>query len=194
MSVESKVHRRIEEHVRIAEQLGAEAGAKIATIAETVTTVLERGGRLFFCGNGGSAADAQHLAAEYVVRFRRERRAFSAMALTTDSSVLTASANDLGYTMVFVRQLEAWGQEGDLLFLHTTSGESENLLAVAEVARRLRIGTVAMTAGGGGRLAAVVDDAIDVPTTSTARAQEMHILIGHIICDLVEEVLSGSDD
>jgi D-sedoheptulose 7-phosphate isomerase len=163
--------------------------SEVARVAGLTHSTLERGGRLFFCGNGGSAADAQHLAAEYVVRFRRARDPFPAFALTTDSSVLTAIANDLGYEQVFARQLRAHGRSGDLLFLHSTSGASENLLRAAEAARDEGIVTVALLARGGGRLGAIVDHALVVPTDVTAHAQEIQLTLGHVICEMVESAL-----
>ncbi len=162
----------------------------IERMAEETVDVLRQGGRIFFCGNGGSAADAQHLAAEYVVRFRREREALPALALTTDTSVLTAGGNDYGFDTIFARQVEAFARSGDLLFLHSTSGESENLLRAAEVARELGVRTVALLARGGGRLKNAVDRALVVPTNSTARAQELHLTIGHIVCDLVDRAFA----
>jgi D-sedoheptulose 7-phosphate isomerase len=142
-----------------------------------------------FCGNGGSAADAQHLATEYVVRFQDDRRPLPALALTTDTSLLTAAANDYGFEHVFARQVRALGRPGDVLFLHSTSGRSPNLLRAAEAAREQGVKTVALLARGGGGLAAAVDHALVLPTQSGARAQEVHLAIGHIICQLVEERL-----
>jgi D-sedoheptulose 7-phosphate isomerase len=159
----------------------------IEAIAREVLGVLEKGGKLLFCGNGGSAADAQHLAAEYVVRFSDSREPLRALALTTDTSVLTAGANDFGFEKVFSRQVEALGAAGDLLFLHSTSGMSENLLQAARSARRMGLRSVAFLARGGGSLAGMVDRAVIVPTDSTARAQEVHLTMGHIICQMVEE-------
>ena len=167
---------------RVSEELTSE----ITELAVMVLDAIEGGGKVMFAGNGGSAADAQHLAAEYVVRFARERRALPALALTTDTSLLTAGANDYGYETVFARQVEALGRPGDLLVLHSTSGESDNLIAAARSAREAGIGTAALLAKGGGRLASVVDFALIVPTDSTARAQEMHIAIGHVVCELVD--------
>jgi D-sedoheptulose 7-phosphate isomerase len=160
--------------------------ADVARIASLTRSTLDAGGRLFFCGNGGSAADAQHLACEYVVRYRRDRAPWPALALTTDTSVLTASGNDLGFEQVFARQVRALGHPGDLLFLHSTSGESENLLAAARAARDVGVVTVALLAKGGGRLRSLVDHALVVPTTETARAQEIQLAIGHVICEMVE--------
>jgi D-sedoheptulose 7-phosphate isomerase len=188
---EGKVRGHLLELAELAQTVSDLFDAQIQTLAVEITSVLEGGGRLFFCGNGGSAADAQHLAAEYVVRFTRQRKAMSAVALTTDTSVLTAAANDFGFESVFSRQLEALARPGDLLFLHSTSGESENLIRAADSARELRVHTVAFLAKGGGRLAERVEKAFVIPTQSTARAQELHLTLGHILCDLVEERLAG---
>jgi len=154
---------------------------------------LRGGGKLMFCGNGGSAADAQHLAAEYVVRFERRRSPLAALALTTDTSVLTAGANDFGFEFVFERQVRALGKAGDLLFLHSTSGESENLLHAARAARELGVRTFAVLARGGGRLRNEVDGALVVPTDDPARAQELHLAIGHVVCDLVDRAFAEDD-
>ena len=161
--------------------------AEIAAYAELALTTIRSGGKLLFCGNGGSAADAQHLAAEYVVRLVRNRRAIPAVALTADASVLTASANDLGYDQVFARQVEALGRRGDLLVLHSTSGESENLVQAAAIAGQRGLSTIALLAGTGGRLRSMVDRAIVLPTGRVSRAQEIHLAIGHIVCDCVEK-------
>lgn len=163
---------------------------RLHELAELVTETLKGGGKLLFCGNGGSAADAQHLAAEYVVRFHSDRRGLAAQALTTDSSILTAAANDYGFQEVFARQVRALGRPGDLLILHSTSGESGNLLRAAEAARSGGLRTAALLAKGGGRLREVVDLAVVVPTDSTARAQEIHLAIGHAVCDRVDRALA----
>lgn len=180
----------VERHLRgladAAMRAGDELAAPVADVADLVVTALEAGSKLLFCGNGGSAADAQHLATEYVVRFRRGRRAIAAIALTTDTSLLTAAANDLGFEQVFARQVEALGMPGDVLFLHSTSGESPNLLAAAAAARARGVVTVAMLARGGGRLRERVDHAIVIPTDNGAHAQELHLAVGHAICDIVE--------
>lgn len=160
---------------------------EVAAIADLVEQTLRADGKLLFCGNGGSAADAQHLATEYVVRFRRNRRALAAIALTTDTSLLTAAANDLGFDEIFARQVRALGRPGDVLFLHSTSGESENLLRAADEARTLDVVTVAMLARGGGRLRERVDHAIVLPTDVGAHAQELHLALGHAVCDIVEQ-------
>jgi len=181
------------ELAELAERVGRELAGVTAQVARRVRETFAAGGKLLFCGNGGSAADAQHLAAEYVVRFQRERGGLPALALTTDTSVLTAAGNDFGFDEVFARQVEAVSRPGDLLFLHSTSGESENLLRAAEVAREHAVGTVAFLAKGGGRLAERVDLAVVVPTEVTARAQEIHLALEHVVCDLVEEAMAGED-
>lgn len=170
----------------LAAEVSREMSDEIEGLADRVTRTFREGGRLLFCGNGGSAADAQHLAAEYVVRFRRQRRALPALALTTDTSILTAGGNDFGFETVFQRQVEALARPGDLLVLHSTSGESENLVRAARTARERGVGTAALLAKGGGRLRDLVETAIVVPTDSTARAQELHLAIGHVVCELVD--------
>jgi D-sedoheptulose 7-phosphate isomerase len=171
---------------RAASRTADELSESIADVARLVTTAFERGNKLLFCGNGGSAADAQHLATEYVVRFRRDRSPLPAIALTTDTSLLTAAANDLGFEQVFARQVQALGVSGDILFLHTTSGESDNLIAAARAARAAGVVTVGMLARGGGRLLDEVDHAIVMPTGDSAHAQELHLAIGHAICGIVD--------
>jgi D-sedoheptulose 7-phosphate isomerase len=170
-----------------ATSIAGEWTESIAAIAALTAQTLEAGNKLLFCGNGGSAADAQHLATEYVVRFRRERRALPAIALTTDTSLLTAASNDFGYEHVFSRQVEALGNAGDLLFLHSTSGESPNLLAAAHAARKRGVISIALLARGGGRLRSLVDHPLVLPVEHSAHAQELQMAIGHVICDLVEE-------
>lgn len=165
----------------------AEAVAEYARLA---AAAVESGGKLLFCGNGGSAADAQHLAAEYVVRLSRDRRALPALALTTDTSVLTACANDLGYEEVFARQVQALAGPRDLLVLHSTSGTSPNLVRAAEAARAAGVPVVAALAGDGGRLRGLADAAVVVPTVHSARAQEIHLAVGHVVCGLVEEAVA----
>lgn len=162
---------------------------EIADIVAHAATALGSGGKLMFCGNGGSAADAQHLATEYVVRFEEDREPMAALALTTDTSLLTAAGNDYGFEQIFARQVRALGRPGDVLFLHSISGQSPNLLRAAEAAGERGVLTVAMLARGGGALAEVVDHALVLPTDSGARAQELQLAIGHIICQLVEEQL-----
>ena len=163
---------------------------QVAAASRRYTETLRGGGTLFFCGNGGSAADAQHLATEYVVRYAVSRRPMAAVALTTDSSLLTAAANDLGFERVFARQVEALCRRGDLLVLHSTSGESANLLAAARTTRERGVATVAFLGRGGGALASLVDEAIVVPSDDSGRIQVIHLALEHLIVELVEAELT----
>ena len=153
---------------------------------EMVRGAVRAGGTLLFCGNGGSAADAQHMATEYVVRYMRNRRAYPAVALTTDTSLLTAAGNDLGFDEVFARQVEALAKPGDLLIIHSTSGNSPNVLRAAEAARARGVPVLAFGARDGGKLAQLADHSVIVPTARTDRAQEIHLCIEHMICEIVE--------
>lgn len=159
---------------------------ELAELLGDVLVTLESGGKLMFCGNGGSAADAQHLATEYVVRFRRDGRPLPALALTTDTSLLTAAANDLGFEQIFARQVEALGRPGDLLIIHSTSGKSPNLIEAARAAERVGVRTAALLARGGGALRDVVDRAIVLPLDDGAHAQELQLAIGHAVCDEID--------
>ena len=161
-------------------------GSDIERAAQMVRSTVRGGGTLFFCGNGGSAADAQHLATEYVVRYMRQRRPVPAIALTTDTSLLTAAGNDLGFDEIFARQVEALARRGDLLVIHSTSGNSPNVLRAAEAARNRGVSVLAFSAGDGGRLRELADHSVVVPTDRTDRAQEIHLCIEHMICELVE--------
>ena len=158
----------------------------IVEIADRCRSSLQSGNKILFCGNGGSAADAQHLAAELVGRFKKERRSLAAVALTTDTSILTAVANDYGYEEVFARQVEGIGRSGDVFIGISTSGNSPNVVKAAEVARDTGMHTVAFTGEGGGKLAEICDVCLDIPSDVTARIQEMHILAGHMLCELIE--------
>jgi D-sedoheptulose 7-phosphate isomerase len=171
--------------LRTAEQIGPD----LERAAEMVRDTVRAGGTLFFCGNGGSAADAQHMATEYVVRYMRDRRAYPAIALTTDTSLLTAAGNDIGFDLVFARQVEALARPGDLLVIHSTSGNSPNVLRAAEAARAKGVPVLAFSARDGGALRALADHSVVVPTTRTDRAQEVHLCVEHVICELSEELL-----
>jgi D-sedoheptulose 7-phosphate isomerase len=167
---------------RTAEQLGPQ----IEQAAALVRRTLEGGGTLFFCGNGGSAADAQHMATEYVVRYMKNRRAYPAIALTTDTSLLTAAGNDIGFDHIFSRQVEALAKECDLLIIHSTSGNSPNVLEAAKAARARGVPVLSLAAKDGGQLAALSDLILIVPTDRTDRAQEVHLCLQHLICESVE--------
>jgi D-sedoheptulose 7-phosphate isomerase len=170
---------------RVMREIGPDLEKALSMVRETV----RRGGTLLFCGNGGSAADAQHLATEYVVRYMRNRRALPAIALTTDTSLLTAAGNDLGFDEVFARQVDALAKPVDLLIIHTTSGNSPNLLRAAEAAREKGVAVLALSARDGGKLKALASHNVIIPTERTDRAQELQLCIQHAICDAVEQEL-----
>ena len=172
---------------RAADVLGEQILAATQMVRETIAS----GGTLFFAGNGGSAADAQHIATEYVVRYQRARRALRAIALTTDTSLLTAAGNDFSFDEIFSRQVEALGRAGDLLVLHTTSGNSPNCLKAVEAAKKLGMRTLVLTAKDGGKIRAMADLCLVVPTNRTDRAQEIHLAIQHGICDVVDAEVAG---
>jgi D-sedoheptulose 7-phosphate isomerase len=179
---------------RLAALLGrvaSDQAATIGAIAARYEAALRRGGTLFFAGNGGSAADAQHVATEYVVRYQSQRPAFRAVALTTDSSLLTAAANDMGFDEVFARQVEALARPGDVLVLHSTSGESPNVIRAAQSARARGVEVVALLGKSGGALRDLADDALVVPSDDTAHIQETHLAVEHLICEWLEERLAG---
>jgi len=175
----------------LAGRVAAEQADAIAAIADRYEATLRGGGTLFFAGNGGSAADAQHVATEYVVRYQTNRPAMRAVALTTDTSLLTACANDMGFDEVFARQVEALAEPGDLLVLHSTSGESPNVIRAAQAAKARGVGVVALLGRSGGKLKDIADLVLVVPATETARIQELHLAIEHVICDLVEDRLKS---
>ncbi len=175
----------------LATRVGAEQAEAIAAIADTYVAALRNGGTLFFAGNGGSAADAQHLATEYVVRYQSTRPALRAVALTTDSSLLTACANDMGFEEVFARQVEALARAGDVLSLHSTSGESPNVIRAAQAAKTRGVTVVAFVGHAGGRLKDLSDVVLIVPSDDTPRIQEIHLAIEHVICEMVEERLKA---
>ncbi len=181
------------ELVTLADNIRALAGQAdvLEQIASLCTEALRRGNKILFCGNGGSAADAQHLAAEFVGRYKLNRPAMASIALTVDTSILTAVGNDFGYDEVFCRQTEALGKPGDVLIGISTSGNSENVLRAMRLASQMGISTVAFTGMGGGKMASMADVALCVPSATTNHIQEMHITAGHLICECVERDIHG---
>jgi len=174
----------------LATQVAQDHAETIAAIADAYSATLGAGGTLLFAGNGGSAADAQHLAAEYVVRYRSTRPPLRAVALTTDTSLLTACANDMGFDEVFARQVEALGRPGDILSLHSTSGESPNVIRAGQTAKAHGVSVVAFLGKSGGPLKDLADLVLIVPSHDTARIQEIHLAVEHLICEMVEERLA----
>ena len=171
--------------------LAAMAG-EIEQVARVCADTLKAGNKIMFCGNGGSAADSQHLAAELVGRYKLSRPAMHALALTVDTSILTAVGNDYGYEAVFSRQLQGLGRSGDLLVGLSTSGTSQNIVLAMELARRMGVRTVALTGQGGGEMRDCADFCIAVPSHATNNIQEMHNAVGHLVCELVEQEMYGS--
>jgi D-sedoheptulose 7-phosphate isomerase len=185
--------RQIDESCEVA-QLSRELLSKICLLSERTVRAIKSGRCVFFCGNGGSAADAQHLAAEFVGRFRLERLPLPSMALTTNTSLLTAIANDYGYDQVFSRQVHAFAKPSDILFGISTSGNSPNVVRAIQEARTLGVYTVGLTGRSGGKLKECADVLLNVPSDQTPRIQESHLLLGHIYCDLVERLYLGSSE
>ena len=173
----------------LASRVADQHAVDIARLAGRYVDALRGGGTLWFAGNGGSAADAQHMAAEYVIRYGKDRRALPAVALTTDTSLLTACANDLGFEAIFARQVEALVRPGDLLVLHSTSGESANVVRAAQAARAKGVRVVALLGKGGGALRRCVDDSLVIPGDETSHIQELQLAIEHVICGIVEDQL-----
>ena len=183
----------LEEHRQVVEKMAALEG-EIASAGELCGRALAQGQRIYLCGNGGSAADAQHIAAELIGRFVHDRRALPAIALTTDTSALTAIGNDYGYDEVFSRQVDGLCREGDVLVAISTSGNSGNVLKAVDAAHRAGASVIGLSGKSGGALDSKCDVSLVVPSDVTARIQEMHIVIGHLICALVEEHLGlGAD-
>ena len=178
-----------DEHIDLARLVFDEHASNIEKAANKISKSLSLGGTLFFCGNGGSAADSQHLAAELVGRFKNDRKALRSLALTTDSSVITCVANDYSYEEVFARQLDALGRDEDVLVVLTTSGNSPNILKVLQLAKSKSIFSLSLLGNDGGMAKDLSDLPIIIPSVSTARIQEIHGLIGHILCELIESNL-----
>ena len=166
---------------------------QVETVAKIMIQSLERGGKILWCGNGGSAADSQHLAAELIGRFTRERRALPAIALTTDSSILTAVANDYQYERIFSRQVEGLCTKLDILVGISTSGQSPNVIEAIRSAKNIGAQTIAFTGRDGGLAAQIADFSLNVAEKDTARIQEAHIFLGHVLCDLIEAHFAAHD-
>ena len=181
------------ESASVKQQFVTEHADRIAEIAKLIAAAFREGHKVLLFGNGGSATDAAHIAAEFVGRYKRERAALPAIALATDIAAITCIANDYGYDELFARQVQAHGQKGDIAIAISTSGNSPNVIRGVEAARASGLVTVAWTGGTGGKLAGLVDFPFVVPSTVTARIQECHITLGHVLCELTEEQLLGKD-
>ncbi len=181
-----QINQQIKDHFKLYETI-LSLSEKIEKVSEKVVSVLKKEGTIFWCGNGGSASDSQHLAAELVGRFEKDRGPLKSIALNTDTSIITAISNDYSYDRIFQRQLEALGNSKDLLIAISTSGNSKNIINVLKEAKKKQIFTIALLGKDGGEAQKFSSLSIVVPSNSTARIQEMHILIGHIICSCVEK-------
>ncbi len=187
--MKERIIRIFDEHARLQKEFLKHNTEMLERVAEVLVQAFRKGRTVYFFGNGGSAADAQHLAAEFVNRFRLDRRAWPALALNVDTSVLTSIANDFGYDRVFARQIEAFGRADDVAVGLSTSGASPNVIEGIRLARQQGLVTVGFSGGDGGALLRETDHCIVVPSKTTARIQEIHILAGHAICDIVEQDL-----
>jgi D-sedoheptulose 7-phosphate isomerase len=180
------IKNEIEQHILAAESLKDQLMPLIKNVSEILIDTIRTGNKIILFGNGGSAADAQHIAAELSGRYRKERKALPALALTTDTSALTAISNDYGFKYMFSRQVEALAERGDAVIGISTSGNSENVVHAISIASNLGCKTIGLSGKGGGKLKDVCDLILEIPSDNTARIQEMHILIGHIFCEIIE--------
>lgn len=187
--MEDYIKNQLKQSADVKMKLASGQAKAIAEVATLCIETIKAGGKIMFCGNGGSAADSQHLATELVVRLssQADRRALPGLALTTDTSILTACSNDYGFDRIFARQVEALGQKGDVLIAVSTSGDSPNVLNAVETARGAGIKVVGLTGGKGGKLAKIADKCITVPSDDVQRIQESHITIGHILIGIIEQ-------
>ena len=190
--MESTAQRSLAQHIETFNSLVKDCGEQIDDCAAIIVDTVKRGGKILLCGNGGSAADAQHIAAEFVGRYETERRALPAISLTTDTSALTAIANDYDFERVFARQVDALAAEGDCLIAISTSGNSPNVIAAVMAARQKGCKIIGMTGAKGKKLASLCDACLLVPSERTARIQEAHITVAHIWCEIVDETISQS--
>jgi len=186
--MKDKIKNAFKESIALKEAFINTNSEKIAYLVELILDALKKGGKILLFGNGGSAADAQHIAAEFVNRFKRDRDPLPALALTVDTSVLTSIANDYDFSLVFLKQIKALGKPGDVAWGISTSGKSVNVNLALEEAQKMGLKTVALSGGTGGKMAEIVDLALIVNSKNTPRIQEVHITIGHVVCELVEEM------
>ena len=190
VNMENIIKLLFDKNIELHQAVKDELVPKIAQVADLIINAYAQGRKLLLCGNGGSAADAQHIAAELVGRFKKERRGLPAIALTTDTSIMTAVANDYGYDVLFSRQIEALGGKDDILIAISTSGNSQNIIRAVEVAKFKGLKTIGFLGNDGGLLKNLVDIPLVVPSQESDRTQEIHILIGHIICRLIDSRVS----
>lgn len=185
------IRSQIQDNINVSQELLEKSLEIILNVGNKITDIFKKGNKLLLCGNGGSAADSQHIAAEFVNRFRKDRNPLPAIALTTDTSILTSISNDYDYKHSFSKQILAIGQKGDMLIAISTSGKANNVIEAVNAARQKGLSTIGLTGNGGGKLKDLADICIKVPSHDTPRIQEAHILIGHLICDIVEKKVFG---
>ncbi|MEN8264286.1 MAG: D-sedoheptulose 7-phosphate isomerase [Nitrospirota bacterium] len=190
--MKDKIIKTFQESIAVKQKFLDENIDTIIDVSKLIAEALNRGNKLLLFGNGGSACDASHIAAEFVNRFKRERPAFPALALNTDMAVLTSIANDYDYANIFVRQLKAFAQDGDIVIAISTSGNSPNVLKAVEAVKVKKLKTIAFTGAKGDKLASISDYIFAVPSINTPRVQETHITLGHVLCEMVEEILFES--
>jgi D-sedoheptulose 7-phosphate isomerase len=189
MDLKAFYRAELDEHAKLVAATLKKCEAPFIALVEAAAKSLKDGGKLLFFGNGGSAADAQHLATELAVRYVKDRAPIAAVALTTDSSALTAIGNDMGFEQLFARQIQALGRKGDLAIGISTSGRSANVVRALEAARAMGLGAAALSGGDGGKLVGLADPLVIVPSRTTARIQEMHIMLGQMMCGALERIL-----
>ena len=190
MKYQDKVKFNIDEHINLLKDLKNDCLSDLIEISLEVAYKINTGSTVFFCGNGGSASDSQHLTAELIGRFKKTRKALRVISLNSDTSVLTCIANDFSFENIFSRQIEGLGKENDILFVFSTSGESKNIINALKTANNLNMKTISFLGKGGGKSINLSEKSILVPSFSTARIQEMHILMGHLMCEIIEEQLN----
>jgi len=187
--MKDKIMKAFADSAEVKKHFAEDNADAIIDVARLLAEAFNRGNKLLLFGNGGSSTDASHIAAEFVNRFKRERPAFPAIALNTDMAVVTSIANDYDYSDIFVRQLKAFAQEGDVAIAISTSGTSHNVIKAVEAAKKRKVVTVAFTGARGDKLASICDHVFAVPSEDTPRVQETHITLGHVLCQMVEEIL-----
>ena len=188
---EKKIKDLFADSIRVKEQFILQYASLIEEVSELIVSSFRNGNKLLLMGNGGSSSDASHIAGEFVNRFQKDRPPLPAIALNTDMAVITSIGNDYGFNLIFSRQVETLAKEGDIVIAISTSGNSPNVIAAVETARKMGITTIGLTGGNGGSLATLVDYAFVVPSKATPRIQEVHITLGHVICQVVEDALFG---
>ncbi len=193
MKIENKIKDLFADSIRVKEQFISQYASLIKEVSELIVSSFRNGNKLLLMGNGGSSSDASHIAGEFVNRFQKDRPPLPAIALNTDMAVITSIGNDYGFNLVFSRQVETLAKEGDIVIAISTSGNSPNVIAAVETARKMGITTIGLTGGNGGSLATLVDYAFVVPSKATPRIQEVHITLGHVICQVVEDALFGEN-